>query len=117
MKSLQSVFDDLQESQKELKELNASYRDALLNSTTHEELKDEIKDLRVKKQALEYTIQAEMGSDYDRIEDLKLHIRELKDMMSDIAINQYAKGELEAIQDKYDNEYEPKISISFKKIS
>lgn len=117
MKSLQSVFDDLQESQKELKDLNAVYRDALLNSTEHEDMKEKMKELRDQKKALEYTIQAEMGSDYDKIEDLKLHIKELKEMMSDIALNQYTKGELEAIQDKYDNEYEPKISISFKKIA
>ncbi len=115
MKSLQSVFDDLQESQKDLRELNSTYRDALINSNKHEDLKEKVKDYRDQKKAIEYTIQAGMGSDYDKIEDLKLHIKELKEMLSDIALNQYAKGELIAIQDKNDNEYEPRISISFKK--
>ncbi len=116
MKSLQAVFDDLQESQQELKELNSAYRDALSNSAEHESLKEKIKDYRDQKRSIEYTIQAQMGADYERIEELKLHIKEIKEMLSDIALNQYTKGEIVSVQDRYDNEYEPLVSIRFKKV-
>ena len=116
MKSLQKVFDDLQESKQELKELNSAYKDALNNSSEHEKLKEQIKDLRDEKKSIEYTIQAQMGSGYERIEELKLHIKEMKEMLSDIALNQYTKGEVVVVQDRYDNEYEPLVSIRFKKV-
>ena len=116
MKSLQAVFDDLQESQREYKELNSIYRDALANSSKHQDLKEKIKEYRDQKKSIEYTIQAQMGADYDKIEKLSLHIKELKEMLSDIALNQYTKGELVSVQDKHENEYEPLVSIRFKKV-
>ena len=50
-----------------------------------------------------------------QIQDLKIDIESDQEMLNDIAMLKYTKGEPIEIKDKYDNEYEPVFSVKFKK--
>jgi hypothetical protein len=115
MQDIQSLFDTIQSAKREQKEIRKEYRDALLHESAHQELTDQIKDLREKKKLLESEVQAHMGSRWDRLEELKHDIAETQEMISDAAISLFMKGEPVAIKDEYDTLYEPKFSVTFKK--
>lgn len=116
MKNLQDVFADLQAKKQEKKQLQSVYKDTLKNSEEYVHINDQLAEIKEQKKAIEFALQAEMGSDYDRLEDLKLEIKSLQEMLSDIALTQYMKGEEVKIVDG-EQEYEPVMKVSFKKVS
>lgn len=117
MQKMQDVFDQIQELKKERKEIAREYRDALSQASGYEDVTDELKKLREKKKMLETGVQAEMGSRYEKFEELKLEIESLDQMLTDIAMTTLMSGESINLKDKNDVEYEPSYKITFKKIN
>lgn len=116
MQSMQETFDQIQELKKEKKEIGKEYRDALSQANGYEEVTEELKTLREKKKMLETGVQAEMGSRYEKFEEIKLEIESLDQMLTDIAMTTLMKGGSINLKDKNDVEYEPSYKITFKKI-
>ncbi len=116
MANLQDIFNRMQENKQEQKEIKNVYKDALSNNEHHTRIKNEIKDLREQKKTIEHSIQAEMGKDYAKLEDLKYDLQTDQELINDLALNKLAKKETIEITDIHDNEYEPIFTIKFKKI-
>lgn len=115
MQNIQEVFNHIREMKKEQKDLRDMYKDALVQADEYEEIVEEIKTLREKKQAIEARIQAELGRAYEKFEDLKVQVESEKEMMNDIALSTLMKGETVVVKDEFDNEYEPNWKVAFKK--
>lgn len=115
MSRLQEVFDRIQKTKKEQKEIKAMYRDALVNSNRYQELIEEIKTMKEKKKKIEEAIQDEFRSEFNKLETLKTDIENDILLMSDLAINKLMKGETVEITDEKDNKYEPTFTVRFKK--
>jgi len=116
MKDLQSVFNKIKEIKREQKVLKESYRDALANSQKYQNTVDELKTLKEKKKTIEAEFQQELSSNFTKLDRLKLDLESEKEMLSDIAINQLMSGKTVEVTDEYDNKYEPRFSVNFKKI-
>ena len=71
MQNIQEVFNHIREMKKEQKDLRDMYKDALVQADEYEEIVEEIKVLREKKQAIEARIQLQLGRAYEKLEDLK----------------------------------------------
>ncbi|MEI6288269.1 MAG: hypothetical protein WCP18_01620 [bacterium] len=112
---LQEVFNRIQESKKEQKQIKSSYRDALLSSAQYQKISEELKELRDKKKEVEETIRVDFRSEYAKLEDLKIDLETDYEMLSDIALTQLMKGETISITDINDVKYEPAFSVRFKK--
>lgn len=115
MKDLQSIFNRIQEKKKEMKDIKGRYQDALINESVHESLKEKIKKLREQKKEIESVVQAQMGRDYERLEDLKYDMDSDKELLSDMALTQLMDGKPLEVSDEKENEYEPVIKVTFKK--
>jgi serine phosphatase RsbU (regulator of sigma subunit) len=115
MNDLQGLFDKLQEEKREQKEIRREYKDALSHDILYQQTEEELKTLREKKKLIESEIRSQMGSRWERFEDLKFDITEIQQMISDVAMSSLMKGESIAIKDAYDIVYEPKFSVTFKK--
>ncbi len=115
MNDLQGLFDKLQEEKREQKEIRREYKDALSHDTLYQQTEEELKTLREKKKLIESEIRSQMGSRWERFEDLKFDITEIQQMISDVAMSSIMKGESIAIKDAYDVIYEPKFTVTFKK--
>jgi hypothetical protein len=115
MKNIQEVFDQIQELKKTRKDIGKEYRDALSQTSGYQETQEEIKKLREKKKMLEAGVQAEMGMRYEELEKASREIKELSQMLTDIAMSTLMKGENINLKDQYDTEYEPQYKITFKK--
>ncbi len=117
MQNIQDLFDALQATKKEQKEVKREYHDALTNSNGYEEVNEELKKLREKKKKIEAMTQSRMGERYILLENLKKKIDELDQSITDIAMTTLMEGKSIEIKDQYDNLYEPTYKIIFKKSS
>ena len=115
MQNIQEVFNHIREMKKEQKDLRDMYKDALVQADEYEEIVEEIKVLREKKQAIEARIQLQLGRAYEKLEDLKHDVETEKEMMNDIALSTLMKGETVVVKDEWANEYEPAWKVAFKK--
>lgn len=116
MKDIQEIFNRIQVNKKKLKELKSVYKDALETTPGYKDLVEDVKIAREKKKRMEAEVKQEMTSEFDDIERIKIDIASDQQMMTDIAMSQFMKGEPVEILDEYENTYEPEFSIKFKKM-
>jgi hypothetical protein len=116
MKNLQEVFVAIKELQKEQKVIRDAYRNVLANSSAYQELIDELKTLKEKKKQMEQGFQDDMRADFTKLDGIKQDIESNQEMLSDLAFNNLVKGEKVEVVDEYENKYEPRFVVRFKKI-
>jgi len=116
MKNLQEVFVAIKELQKEQKVIKEAYRNVLSNSYPYQELIDELKVLKEKKKKMEQGFQDDMRADFTKLDSIKQDIESSQEILSDLAFNDLVKGEKVEVKDEYDNKYEPRFVVRFKKI-
>ncbi len=115
MKDLQDVFNDLQNAKKEMKEIRKEYRDALSHDAEYETIVEKMKDMRELKKNHEIAAQQSMGKRWEELEDLKVEVKTMQEMLSDISLSTLMKGETVVVRDQYDALYEPVYTVSFRK--
>ncbi len=115
MSSLQEVFDRIQKTKKEQKEIKQAYRDALDNNAEFRRISEELKTLKLQKKQIETDAKREFSGEFTKLEDLKIDLDSDQEMLSDLALNQLVKGETVEITDEYEAKYEPVFSVKFKK--
>ncbi len=115
MKDLQEVFSRLQTSKKRQKEIRQIYGDALKNTTGYEQMVEDLKAMREKKKQIEISVRQQFSQEITELEDLKVDIESDEQLMTDIALTQYLKGDTVEVTDEYENQYEPVFSVKFKK--
>ncbi len=115
MKNIQEVFERIEETKQQQRGITAMYKDALDNSPDYQEILDKLKKLKIQKKEIEDQTKAELGSEWDKLDLMKLHIREDKEMLADIAISTLMKGETVKVTDKNKTEYKPVFSVRFRK--
>lgn len=116
MKNIQEVFDRVEETKREQRKIKQMYKDALDASREYQGTLDNLKKIRQQKKEFEDQVKAELGAEWEKLDLLKLHIREDKEMLTDIAISTMMKGETVKVTDKNETEYEPVFSVRFKKV-
>ena len=116
MSQLHDVFTRLQVNQKDQRELKKMYREALSINANYQELLQELDVLKIKKKQLEAGVQADFREEFDKLEGLKLNIAGDKQMLSDIALTQFTKGEEVKVVDEHQVEYEPVFTVRFQKM-
>jgi predicted nuclease with TOPRIM domain len=116
MRNIQEVFNSIQDKKKEIREIKKMYRDALESSSEYRDLNEKLEDLKIKKKQLEAMAWGDIGNK-DNYETSKLDIKQDKEMLTDLAMNTLMSGETVKIVDQDNNEYEPKFSVSFKKVN
>lgn len=115
MSKLHEVFSRLQKYQKDQRELKRVYRDALSVNANYQEILQELDALKIKKKQIEAGVQADFKEEFDKLEGLKLNIAGDKQILSDIVLIQFTKGEEVKVVDEHQVEYEPVFSVRFQK--
>ncbi len=110
MKSIQEIFQKIQELKKERRELTRDLKYLLDNDEVYQELLEKIKTLRDKKKEIEESNKS------PRLDEIKDELKNLNQMISDIAISTIMSGQNISLKDENDIEYEPVYRVSFKKV-
>ena len=117
MKDIQEIFNELEVIKKTQKEIQAEYKDALTNSGEYEEIQEQIKELTEKRKQIQTMVQTEMGQRFQDLEIAKDQQKELKQMLSDIAMSNLMDGKSIELKDQNDSIYEPKFTVTFNRTS
>jgi len=117
MSNLQEVFNRIQKTKAEQKELKAMYREALLSSAAYQRSLEELKKLKEENKKFVQSIREGFTKEFDKLEVLKNELMNDSQVLSDMAMAQVAKGEKIEITDEYATQYEPIFSVKFKKVS
>ncbi len=112
---LQDIFNRIHVSKREQKEIKAMYRDTLESSAEYKDIAEKIEQLKARKKEIEQQAKNDLGKDYEKIDLLKLHIKQDNELLSDLALNKLLAGEQIVIKDEADQAYEPVFTVRFKK--
>ena len=115
MSRIEETYKEILQKKRERRELVKSLRDELAASKSYEDLVAELKGLREKKKAIESDIKSRSLSDARKLEELALEIRSEQELLSDLALNAYLKGETVEIVDETDAKWTPQFRVTFKK--
>lgn len=115
MKDVQDVFNQQQSIKKEMKEIRKEYRDVLAQDAEYQAILEKLTELKEKKKQHELSAQRDMGSRWEKLEELKSEAKAIKEMISDISITTLMDGATVEVRDEYDNLYEPVYNVNFKK--
>jgi len=115
MKDIQEIFNELKELENEQKVTRKDYRNILLQSPEYEAITDKLEALRAEKKEIELSAQGELGSAWDKFEENKQKIKDLKQIITDVAMTDLMEGKTVEVRDQWDTLYEPVYAITFKK--
>jgi len=115
MQNLQEIFSRIQKTKHERRDIQTQYKDALNASSEYKETLEKVRGFKLRKKQIEDQIKAELGGSYERGEYLKKDIQNDQELLADLALNQYVKGEPIEVKDGDDNVYEPVFKVTFKK--
>ncbi len=115
MKSVQDIFDRLQEKKSQVKVVRRKYKEELAASTEYQHITDEMVKLREKKKKYEKSIREQSGAAFGKMDELALAIRQDSQMLSDVALTSIMKGERVEVKDQHSG-YEPVFSVRFKRL-
>ncbi len=115
MSKIQEIFNRVQQSKKEVREIKKIYRDALQNSQSYQDVLEEIKKLKEKKKHLEEAIKEDFASEFSKLDTLKVDIENDNMLLSDAVLTKLVKGENVNLEDEEGRTYEPVFTVKFKK--
>jgi chromosome segregation ATPase len=117
MKDLQEIFNEMQTAKKEMKEIRKEYKDILVQDAEYQVIMEKVNTIKETKKQHELSAQRDMGSRWERLEELKGEVKSLQEMIADISLSTMMDGETVEVRDEYDSLYEPIYSVSFKKVN
>lgn len=115
MNDLPSIHTRIRKTKKELKELNTIVRDSFAASQSLKNINEDLKELRDKKRRYEAEIKQECADELEKADRLKQSLKADQQLLSDVALTKFMKGETIELTDENDVKYEPVVKISFKK--
>jgi predicted P-loop ATPase/GTPase len=115
-KQLQLFFDEVSEKKQEEKEIVAMFKDALANNEDYQIICEEIKRLQERKNQIKFAVLESLGSNAEKLEEIKSEIKAEKEALTDEAISTLMRCETVEVEDKYGNKYEPVFSVRFRKV-
>lgn len=113
MADLNEVHEWLRKHKKELKELQGILEDELSQDDEYRRIAGEIDMLRERKGSMEDAVRAGGPAVAERMEVLEDEIRKESELLRDIALNTYVKGESADITDSDGRRWSPVFSVRF----
>lgn len=115
MKSVQDIFNRLQEKKDQVKVVRRKYKEELAASSEYQRIIEDAQKLREKKKKYENAIREQSGAAFSKLDELSLAIRQDAQMLSDVAFTSIMKGERVEVKDDH-SEYEPVFTVRFRRI-
>lgn len=115
MPSLEEVYGRLRAKKHEKQEIQKAFKDELANNPRHQQISEQLKTLKEEKKSIENQAWASASADAQKLDLLTLDIESDKELLSDLSLNMYAKGETVEIVDEFNTRWVPKFAVSFKK--
>jgi uncharacterized membrane-anchored protein YhcB (DUF1043 family) len=116
MQQLKIIFDRYEDSVEERRDIKSIIKDACDESLEYKKAKEEFEEAKAKLKEVKNKIEAGFAKELEKFEELQADIKSDREIMSDVALAMYAKGEPVVVKDKYNQEYEGEFKVRFKKL-
>ena len=116
MPDLKEILCRVRATKHKKKEVSEVVRDARAQSTPYQEVLDQLKKIKEKKAQLEQAIQGDLQSEVEQLERLSLDVKTDMQLLSDLALTKFMKGETIELTDENETKYEPIFKVTFKKL-
>lgn len=100
MQDLKTVYERIKEKKRRCREIVRSFRDQLAQSAGYKEVVDQLASLREKKKSIENAVCSSAAADAEKLDLLKLEVKNEEQMLSDIALSMYAGGQTVDVKDE-----------------
>lgn len=115
MHSLQDILARLKTKKLERREIMKAFKDELANNPRHTQIVEQLKTLKEEKKSIENQAWSQSSADAQKLDLLVLDIKADKEMLSDVALNLYVKGEKVEVIDEANQRWTPAFSVEMKK--
>lgn len=115
MANLEEVYHRIRDKKRQRAEIQRMFKDELAGEPRYQEVVDKMKALRDEKKSIENAAYARASKDAEKLDLLKLDIKSDQEMLSDIAINMYTKGESVEVVDEFNTRWVPNFNVRFVK--
>jgi len=113
--NLKDVFERINSRKKEANEIKKAFKDNLLHDKVYQDLLNSLKTMKEQKKSIENQAWSQASSDAAKLDMLKLDIKSDKELLSDIALNEYVAGRTVEVIDDNGEKHIPGFSVNFKK--
>ena len=115
MQSLQDIHARLKEKKREKKEIMKAFKDEMAHNPRYQQILETLKTLKEEKKSIENQSWANASGDAEKLDSLNLDIKADKELLSDVALNMYVKGETVEVIDDLNQRWTPEFSVNMKK--
>lgn len=115
MPDLKDVLQRIRSIKQEKRKIASVFRDVLAQSKPYQQVLDEMRELRAKKLRLETEMRQEFLKEMEKAEKLSQDLKTDTQLLSDMALTKFMKGESIEVVDENDTKYEPVFKVTFKK--
>ncbi len=115
MKDIQEIFNELQGLKKDVGETRKDYRNILTQDPEYQSLLDDMEEFKINKKAIEESARTSLGSTWEKLEENVQNIKDLEQIITDVAMTNLMDGKTIEVRDEWDNLFEPIYKINFKK--
>lgn len=115
MVNLNEVYTRLQSNKRQRADLKKMFKDELSQNDEYTHLVDEMKTMKERKKSIESQVMAAALSDANQIDDLGNEIKHDAELLADVALNMYVKGQMVEVVDEYNVRWVPEFSVKFVK--
>ena len=115
MANLEEVYHRIRDKKRQRAEIARMFKDELEGEPRYQEIVEKMKALQGEKKSIENAAYARASKDAEKLDLLKLDIKSDQEMLSDIAINMYTKGESVEVVDEFNTRWVPNFNVRFVK--
>ncbi len=114
-KRIQEMHNEIQVALKKKKDLMQAIKDAYNQRKEYLDLLEEANKIRARKKEIENSLRQEYASEFNDLEDVKLDVKEMRTVLSDLMWNELMKNNSIEVVDEYENHYVPQVMVTLKK--
>ena len=114
-RELKEILAGIADAKRQRRQIKAALKSELDQSKYYQEVLQQLVQLKRKKKQMEAEVEHGMESDLKKSEQLSLFIKDETQLLSDVALNKFMKGETIEVRDENDAVYEPRFTVKFKR--
>lgn len=111
-RELKDILLSIKEAKKKRSDIKKAVKSELGQSSLYQETLHQLDELKRQKAKIERQVKQ---SDMEKAEQLSLFIKDETQLLSDVALNKFMKGETIEVRDDNDAVYEPRFTVKFKR--
>ncbi len=115
MQDIQEVFNRIRETQGKAREIKKAFKSELMASKEYVDILEKLETLKARKKQIEHEVTEAGVADFQKLDAYKMHIKNDKELMSDLALNALVSGDTVEVVTADNEKLDPMFAVTFKK--